>query len=272
MTGESTLFGLAGKSALVVGGGQGMGESTARLLASLGCDIAVVDVQAERAERVAKEVAKLGRRAVPLTFDVLDDAGAEAAVAAADKELGGFDVLVSIVGQALFVPLLDMTPEQWDSDQRRNLRYFFVVAKAAAASMIRRNRPGAMCAIASLDGIVGAPHHAAYGAAKAGLIHLVRSMASEWAPYNIRVNAVAPGSISTPRIPDTPQFREAMRQSLVPMARSGTTEDIAKAVTFLVSDLSPYVTGQTLAVDGGWTAANIFDPRRATINTSVEKG
>ncbi|HTJ65643.1 MAG TPA: SDR family NAD(P)-dependent oxidoreductase [Alphaproteobacteria bacterium] len=264
------LFGLEGKKALVVGGGQGMGESSARLLAQAGCDVAIVDVLGERAERVAGVVRDIGRKSVAIEADVLTDGGAVHAVAEAEKQLGGIDVLVTIVGQALFTPLVDLSPEDWDFDQRRNLRYFFVVGREVARSMIARGTGGSMVCIASTDGMQGAPFHAAYGAAKAGLIQLVKSMAVEWAEKGIRVNSVAPGSISTPRLPDTEGHRAAMKASLVPMEKSGTTDDIGKAVLFLASDMSAYTTGHTLMVDGGWMAANLFDARKMGIKQSTE--
>jgi 2-deoxy-D-gluconate 3-dehydrogenase len=265
------LFGLSGKRALVVGGGRGMGESSARLLAQAGADVAVLDVDSGRAEHVAAAVREYGKRSEAIVANVLDDDEAVRGVAEADRRLGGIDVLVTIVGQAMFTPLLDMTGEQWDGDQRRNLRYFFVVGREAARVMIRNGSRGAMCCIASTDGVQSAPLHGAYGAAKAGLIHLVSTMATEWADHGIRVNAVAPGSITTPRLPETPESREVIRKSLVPMARSGTTDEIGKAVLFLVSDMASYITGHTLLVDGGWMAANIFDARRFAIKDSAER-
>lgn len=264
------LFGLEGKRALVVGGGQGMGESSARLLAQAGCDVAIVDVLAERAERVAGVVQGLGRKSVAIEADVLTDAGAVHAVAEAERQLGPIDVLVTIVGQALFTSILDMSPEDWDFDQSRNLRYFFLVGREVARSMVTRGSGGSMVCIASTDGMQGAPFHAAYGAAKAGLIQLVKTMAVEWAEKGIRVNCVAPGSISTPRLPDTEKHRQAMKDSLVPMEKSGTTDDIGKAVLFLASDMSAYTTGHTLMVDGGWMAANLFDARKMGIKQSTE--
>lgn len=265
------LFGLTGKRALVVGGGRGMGESSARLLAQAGADVAVLDVDRGRAEHVADAVREYGRRGEAIVANVLDDEEAALAVAEAERKLGGLDALVTIVGQALFTPLIDMTGEQWDSEQRRNLRYFFVVGREAARAMIRNGSRGAMCCIASVDGVQSAPIHGAYGAAKAGLIHLVSTMATEWAEHGIRVNAVAPGNISTPRLPETPESREIMRKSLVPMARAGTTDEIGKAVLFLVSDMASYITGHTLLVDGGWMAANLFDARRFAIKNTTER-
>jgi 2-deoxy-D-gluconate 3-dehydrogenase len=264
------LFGLGGKAALVIGGGRGMGESTARLLAGVGCDVAIVDVDADRAQHVADAVNAMGRRGVAIVSDILDDAQAVEAVASAERQLNGLDVMVSIVGQALFVPIVEMTHEQWDFDHRRNLRYVFVTARAVAQAMIRRGTHGAIVSIASVDGVQSAPFHAAYGAAKAGLIHLTQTMAVEWAQHGIRVNCVAPGSITTPRLPETPATRDAMQQSLVPMARAGTTDDIGKAALFLASDMANYITGHTLLVDGGWIAANLFDPRKMAIKKSPD--
>ena len=252
---DGSLFRLEGKSALVVGGGQGMGESTARLLARVGCAVAVADVVEERADRVAAAVAEAGQPSASIVGDVLDDARAKDIVERAERELGGLDALVAIVGQATFNSILDMTPEQWDHDHRMNLRYFFFTAREVARSLIARGRPGSMVCIASVGGLQSAPNHAAYGAAKAGLINLVRSMAVEWAPHDIRVNAIAPGSTITPRIPATPERVERTRQGLIPAKRLGTADEVGKAALFLVSDLASYVTGVTLPVDGGWMAA-----------------
>jgi len=264
----TSLLGLEGKKALIVGGGRGMGESSALMLAQAGCDVAVLDSELERAEQVAAEVRALGRRGVPVRADILGEASVQQAVADVEEALGGLDILVTIVGQALFKPLLDVTLDEWDHEQSRNLRYFFVTGRAVAASMIRRGVPGSLICIGSVDGLQGAPSHAAYGAAKAGLMHLVKSMAAEWGRNNIRANAVAPGSITTPRLPETPQSRAAMEQSVVPIGRAGTTRDVAGAVLFLASRLSEYVTGHTLLVDGGWMAANHFDPRVMATKTS----
>jgi 2-deoxy-D-gluconate 3-dehydrogenase len=260
--GRNTMLGLSGKRALIIGGGRGMGEASALMLAEGGADIAIVDMELERAETVAASVAGLGRKSYAIVANVLqDEKSVNAAVAEAEQKLGGIDILVTIVGQAMFKPLLDMTAEDWDFDQNRNLRYVFFAARAAAASMIKRKAPGAIVCIASVDGLIGSPGHAAYGAAKAGLVSLVKSMSAEWGRDNIRVNAVAPGSITTPRLPETPQSLAIMENSVVPLGRPGTVKEIAGAVTFLASDMASYVTGQTLAVDGGWTASNIFDPR-----------
>ena len=252
---DSSLFQLEGKSALVVGGGRGMGESTAKFLARAGCGVAIADAAKERADRVAAAVADLGQPSASIVGDVLDDAQAKEIVERADRALGGLDALVAIVGQASFSSVLNMTPEQWDHDQRKNLRYFFITAREVARVLIAQGKPGAMVCIASVAGLQSSPNHASYGAAKAGLINLVRTMAVEWAPHNIRVNAIAPGSIITPRIPATPERAERTRQGPIPAKRLGTSDEVGKAALFLVSDLASYVTGHTLSVDGGWMAA-----------------
>ena len=124
--------------------------------------------------------------------------------------------------------------------------------------MIRRGNPGTILGIASVDGQRASPMRGAYGAAKAWLISLVQTMAVEWAPHNIRVNAIAPGHIVTPRLYDTPQRVDGYARSLIPMRHRGNTDDIGKAALFLVSDLASYITGTTLDVDGGLLAANLF--------------
>ena len=258
MTTESSFFDLVDKKAMVIGGGQGMGESTSRILARAGCDVAVIDIERERAERVAGLVNELGRRGVSIIGDVLDDAQIPEIVASVERQLGGIDVMVSIVGAAVWGSLLDTTAAIWDQQLHLNLRYFFLCAKEVAAVMINRGNGGAILGIASVDGQRASPMRGAYGAAKAGLISLVQTMAVEWAPHKIRVNAIAPGHIVTPRLYDTPQRVDGYARSLIPMRHRGGTDDIAKAALFLVSDLASYITGTTLDVDGGLLAANLF--------------
>jgi len=264
----NSLLGLEGKKILIIGGGQGMGESSASFLARAGADVAIADLVAERAEGVAAMVRRLGRNAVSVVGDVLDDTQVDRIVADAEAGLGRLDGLVCIVGAAMFKTVFETSPDDWDFEMRRNLRYVFLTAKVAAKSMIDRGVPGAMVFIASVDGLQGSPNHAAYGAAKAGLINLVQSMAVEWAPHAIRVNAVAPGHIVTPRLYDTPARVEWYRESLIPAKQRGTTDDIGKGVLFLLSDLASYVTGITMPVDGGLMAANRANSGPMIMNTA----
>lgn len=257
MTGNA--FGLDAKGALVLGGGQGMGEATAIALARAGCRVAVLDYELERASKVVSRIEADGGTAIALQGDALDDAALRAVIADADAWLDGIDVMASIIGMAGWSRLSDMTAETWDLDHRRNLRYFFVAAQAVAQHMSAHGRGGAMVCVGSVDGIRSAPYHASYGAAKAGLIHLMKTMAFEWAPSGIRVNCVSPGSIVSPRIPLREAEREREMSAGIPMGGRGSAEDIAKAALFFLSDLARYVTGQNLVVDGGLLTGSLFD-------------
>lgn len=255
---SQTVLGMAGRRVLVIGGGQGMGEASGRLLASLGAEVALLDVEVERAERVRRSIVEGGGQAFAVQGDVTRETSLVQAIDRTDREFGPIDGLVTIIGMAAWSPLTEMTTEVWDGDHSRNLRYVFIAAREFAGRLIARGAPGSLVTIASVDGIRSAQNHAAYGAAKAGLVNLVRTMAQEWAPHGIRANCVAPGGIVTPRIPLGPAEREAEGMALVPMKRRGTTDDVANAVAFFLSNMASYVTGQTLAVDGGYLAAGGF--------------
>ena len=249
------ILGLAGKHALVLGGGQGMGEETVLALAAQGVRVAVADRDVGRAQHVA---AKAGPDALALPVDVLDDAALAATIAQADGQMDGIDILINIVGLATFKPALDLTGEDWDTDYRRNTRYVFLACQAFARAAIIRGRPGAIVMMSSMSGVRSARGHAAYGVFKEGNANLTRTLAVEWASAGIRVNAITPGSILVPSFPDSPEGRAFMKQSLVPMGRSGETREITGPMLFLVSDMGSYVTGHNLYVDGGWGAANLF--------------
>src|SRR3954453_14319066 len=157
MASDASFFGLEGRKALIVGGGQGMGESSALFLARAGCDVALVDVVPERADAVGARVSAFGRQEFTIAGDGMDDAQISRIIAEAEAKLGGLDVMVSIVGAAAWGSLLDTTGEQWDQQMRLNLRYFFLVAKEVAQSLIRRGQPGAIIGIASVDGQRSSP-------------------------------------------------------------------------------------------------------------------
>lgn len=252
------MFGLAGKVAMIVGGGQGMGEASATFLARAGCASAIIDIVEERARAVAAKVKSIGPASIAIGANMLDHGQIAPTLERVETELGGPDILVMIVGQALFKPAVDFTEQDWDMEMQRNLRYAFFVAQAFARSAIRRNRPAVIVSIASVSGLQSAPQHVAYGAAKLGLVNLVRSLACEWAPHSIRINAIAPGVIATPRLPDTPESAQTIQKSMIPFRRRGHVDDIGKSVLFLSSDMSGYITGVTLPVDGGWMAANLL--------------
>jgi NAD(P)-dependent dehydrogenase (short-subunit alcohol dehydrogenase family) len=218
----------------------------------------VADREPDRARAVAAAITASGGTASPFSFDVLDDAALVAGIAEVETGFGPLDGMVTVIGMAAWGSLLDMDMAIWDQDHARNLRYFFLAAREIAKRLMQRQAPGSIVCVSSVDGLRSAPNHGAYGAAKAGLINLVRTMATEWSPYGIRVNVVAPGPIITPRLPFMGEAQERKSMANVPMHRRGTVDDIARAIAFFLSDLSPYVTGQTLAVDGGSLATSPF--------------
>jgi NAD(P)-dependent dehydrogenase (short-subunit alcohol dehydrogenase family) len=251
-------FGLDGKVALVVGGGAGMGEQSALKLGAAGCSVVVLDVDQGAADAVAAKITAASGQAQAMIGDALDAERAPELVARIEQEAGEIDVLVCIVGQAQWGAFLDLGLDDFDRDHRRNLRYVFALCQAVGRSMAKRGG-GAIVLIASVSGVQSAPNHSAYGAAKAGLMNLVRTMSVELARYGIRVNAVAPGAIATPRIlssfpkdEETPALRKIL--NAIPMGRMGEPEEIGNVVLFLASNLAGYVTGQTVVTDGGLTA------------------
>jgi NAD(P)-dependent dehydrogenase (short-subunit alcohol dehydrogenase family) len=258
---DENVLGLAGRPALVIGGGDGIGRESALLLARAGADVALADMVQEKAEAVQKECEALGVKAVALSGDVTDQSQAERIVAEAADFHGGLEVLINMVGTAAWGDLFELSDEDWDLDLTRNLRHHIYVGRAAARRMIDRGRGGRMAFVASVSGLYGAPNHAAYGVAKAGLMSLTRSMAQEWAPHGIRVNAVAPDIIATPRVvaawkASGQDVNGSIGYERAPLARFGTPFEIAGPLVFLVSDLSSFMTGNTLVSDGG--AINAF--------------
>lgn len=235
---------LSGRAVLVAGAGQGIGRQTTHALAQAGAGVACLDYDRDAAAHVADETG-----GVPLVADVRERAQVREALGDADDALGGIDGIVDIVGMARYGPLVETTDEDWRWTFDMVLRHAYLLAQLGAP---RLADGGAMCFIASVSGITGAQWHAAYGAAKAGLMSLVRSTAVELGPQGVRVNAVAPGVVLTPRVDAflDEESRRANRDN-APLGRIATPADIAGAVLFLMSDLADYVTGQTLVVDGG---------------------
>lgn len=258
VTSSNSLFGLEDKRAFVAGGGQGIGRSCALLLARAGCDVALLDSVAERAEAVAKEVEAVGRRGVAVVGDALDSADAARVVQEAAGQLGGLDVCVNIIGIASWQSFLELDQETWDTDLLGNLTHHVFIAQPAARIMVEQGTGGAIGMVGSVSGLFAAPNHGAYGAAKAGIYGLVKTLAQELAPHDIRVNAVAPGSVRTPRIIAMQESGEAPSQQS-DLDRMCECDDIGSAMLFLCSGLARKVTGQTLVVDAGVTTKFPFE-------------
>jgi len=242
-------LGLTGKRALVVGAGQGIGRAAALALRGAGARVACVDFDKQRADAVAAEV---GGPALIADARKRDDV--ESVVAETVHAFGGVDVCIDIIGEARWGRLLEVTDHDWDASFDLVLRHVFYLGQAAGKVMVEQGS-GSFVAIASVSGLRSAPGHGPYGAAKAGLMSLVRTLAVELAGSGVRVNAVAPGAVLTPRaLAQTSAERLAAGAKAIPLGRQAQPEEIANAVIFLASDLASYITGQTLVVDGGATA------------------
>jgi NAD(P)-dependent dehydrogenase (short-subunit alcohol dehydrogenase family) len=236
---------LDGRRFVVIGAGQGIGRQAAHALAANGARLLCVDVDQGLADDIAGEVG-----AVAWSGDATNRDDVEKMFVDAVKELGGVDGLVDIVGISRFTDLLDLTDEDWNWHFDMSIRHAFLAMQYGAKAMA--GHPGVMVFVASVSGITSAPRHAAYGAAKAGLMSLVRSGAVEFGPLGIRVNAVAPGVVWTPRVSGfLGEEGRARNSANAPLGRVALPEDIASGLLFMASDLAGYVTGHTLVVDGG---------------------
>ena len=251
------ILGLENQPTLVVGGGYGIGRATALLLAEAGARVAIADMIPERAQSVAKEV---GGHAV--VGDVRSEADARRIVDEAHRALGGLTRLANIVGRAKFAGFLDTGWDAWEAELRWNLFHHMYICHAAGRHMLAEGG-GAIAMVASVSAIYGARNHLAYGAAKAGVMSLARSLSDEWAGRGVRINTVAPDIIGTPRHIEAAgkpaeevfaQLDAMARAEGVPVGRFGRPEDIAGPLVFLLSDLSSFMTGQCLVVDGGTMA------------------
>ncbi len=242
----STLLRLDGRGFVVIGAGQGIGRQTAHALASVGARVFCVDLEPERAARVAREVGGL-----PWSGDARERPAVERMIAEATQALGRIHGIVDIVGMARFADFLDIRDEDWDWAFDMVLRHAYLAAQVGGRAMTASGG-GVLVFVASVSGLSSAPRHAAYGAAKAALVALVKSLAVELGPRGVRANAVAPGVIWTPRVSASLGEEGRKRNSAnTPLGRVGRPADIAGTILFLVSDLSSYLTGQTLVVDGG---------------------
>lgn len=238
------LLRLDGRRFVVVGAGQGIGRQASHALGSAGAKLVCVDNRDDLAKEIADEVG-----GIPFVADATDRDDADKTIATAVSELGGIDGLVDIVGMARYVDAVETSDEDWNWTFDIVLKHAFVFSQAAAKAM---TDGGSMVFVASVSGISSAPRHAAYGSAKAALMSWVRSLAVELGPQKIRVNAVAPGVVWTPRISQfLGEKGRKLQSDNSPLGRVAEPADIAAGILFLSSDLASYVTGQTLVVDGG---------------------
>lgn len=249
---------LDGKVALVTGGSQGLGAFFAATLAAAGARVAVAARSVAACEGVAARIVAAGGEAMPLALDVTQGGCAAAAVAAVTEKWGSLDLLVNNAGVTASMPLMDMDEAAWDRVVDTNLKGAFLAGQAAARQMARQDGGGAIVNVASILGLRVAGQVAAYAASKAGLVQLTRSMALEWARHKVRANALCPGYVETDLNRDffaTEAGKALVRR--IPARRLGALEDLAGPLLFLASDASAYVTGATLAVDGGHLVSSL---------------
>ena len=247
-------FQLNGKVAVVTGAGRGLGQGAALGFAEAGADLALVDVIST--DETAQRVRALGRRACQIQANLLERATVQRIVDATVKEFGGIDILLNNAGIIRRAPLLEFTEKDWDEVIQINESAVFFLSQAVARQMVKQGRGGKIINIASLLSFQGGIRVPSYTAAKSAVMGLTRLMANELAPHRINVNAVAPGYMATDNT--APLRADAQRSAeilgRIPAGRWGESEDLQGALVFLASSASDYVTGHTLAVDGGWLA------------------
>ncbi len=254
----SKRFDLSGKVALVTGASSGLGVHFARTLASAGASVAIAARRADRLASLQAELQNAGSKAAAVELDVQSGKSVGAAFDAAENALGAIDIVVNNAGISIVKPALDMPEEDWDAVVDTNLRGAWLVAQTAGKRWVATKRPGIIVNIASILGLRTIGQVAPYNASKAGLIHLTRALAMEWARYDIRVNAICPGYIETEMNSDfwkTPAGQRLIER--IPQRRIGQPEHLDGALLLLASDAGTFMTGSVLTVDGGHTVSSL---------------
>ena len=241
---------LQDKVAVITGGASGIGAATAKLFVENGAKVVLVDLNEEKGHAFEAELKAAGAEAIFVKANITSEEDVQNIFAKTIEAFGKLDVVFNNAGIGRVTPTEDLAYSEWRNTVNVDLDGVFLVAQAAIRQMLKAGG-GTIVNTASMYGWVGSPGSAAYNAAKGGVINLTRSLALEYATRGIRVNALCPGFIDTPIIPE--ESKETLR-SITPMQRLGQAEEMAKAVLFMASDDSSFMTGNTLTVDGGYTA------------------
>jgi NAD(P)-dependent dehydrogenase (short-subunit alcohol dehydrogenase family) len=247
------LFSLKGKVILVTGGGRGIGQVVARGLAKAGAEVAIL--QRSEPHEAIKEIEEDGNTAYWVKADVSDEKAVDTAIAKVVERSGRIDVVFNNAGICIHKGTLEASISEWRQVIEVNLTGEYIVARSAARVMIEKGIKGSIINMASMSGsIVNIPQwQASYNASKAGVIHMTKSLAIEWADAGIRVNSLSPGYIATPMSTETPQELKDAWLPMMPLHRMGKPEELISAVIYLASGSSTYTTGLDFIVDGGYS-------------------
>ncbi|OBF61729.1 short-chain dehydrogenase [Mycobacterium sp. 852002-51971_SCH5477799-a] len=249
------LFDLSGKRALVTGASSGIGRKVAQAYAQAGADVAIAARNVEALQGVADELAADGGgKVVPIQCDVTRPEQVNSMVNRVVAELGGIDIAVCNAGIITVVPMLEMSPEEFQRIQDTNVTGVFLTAQSAARAMVAQGRGGVIINTASMSGsIINVPQQVGhYCASKAAVIHLTKAMAVELAPHNIRVNSVSPGYILTELVEPLTEYHHQWEPK-IPLGRIGRPEELTGLYVYLASEASSYMTGSDVVIDGGYT-------------------
>ena len=243
---------LKGKVALVTGGGRGIGRAIGLALADAGADVCVTARTESQIQDTAERIKAKGRSALAIPADATDQKAVKQTVEKTVDQLGGLDLLINNAGTALAKPLLEISEDEYNRLMETNLKSMFLFMKAAGPYFISQ-KYGRVVNVSSVGAFVAASNQSIYHASKAAVAHFTKAMAIEWARYDIRVNAVAPGWIRTELIADLTEDPEKLSRYLkaIPLRRLGEPEEIASLVAFLCSDLASFMTGSVVIADGG---------------------
>jgi 3-oxoacyl-[acyl-carrier protein] reductase len=243
---------LTDRVAVVTGGGAGIGRGIAAGLAAFGAKVAIWERDPDTCASAAAETGALG-----IPTDVRDSAQVDAALAQTTDALGPVTILVNNAGGVFHSPILETSENGWDALYKANLRHVYLCTQRVARALVERHLGGSIMSVTSIEGVRAAPGYATYAAAKAGVINYTKTAALELAPHGIRVNALAPDFTMTEGLKAiSPSGADEKVGLMVPLNRAGHVDEMAGAAVFLASDLSSYITGQTIHVDGGTQAAS----------------